>query len=82
MKRFAWSILAIASLLPLAAPASAAARRPPNVVVILMDDMGWRDVGFMGNSFVETPTIDRLAAEGVVFTQSYASAQLHRPAPA
>ncbi|NCX99976.1 MAG: hypothetical protein EBX35_15735 [Planctomycetia bacterium] len=38
-----------------------------------MDDMGWRDVGFMGNAFVETPTIDRLAATGVVFTQSYAS---------
>lgn len=48
--------------------------RPPNFVVILMDDMGWRDVGFMGNTFVETPHIDRLAKRGLVFTQAYASA--------
>ncbi|MFN9953391.1 MAG: sulfatase-like hydrolase/transferase, partial [bacterium] len=58
-----------------AAPAAAAeARRPPNVVFILMDDMGWRDVGFMGNAFVETPHLDRLAKRGIVFTQAYASA--------
>jgi len=48
--------------------------RPPNVILILMDDMGWRDVGFAGNTFVETPHIDRLAKSGLVFTQSYASA--------
>ena len=46
----------------------------PNVVLILMDDMGWRDVGFMGNQFVETPNLDRLAKQGLVFTQAYASA--------
>lgn len=53
-------------------PLTAAER--PNVILILMDDMGWRDVGFMGNSFVETPHLDRLAKEGLVFTQAYASA--------
>jgi arylsulfatase A len=47
---------------------------PPNIVLILMDDMGWRDVGFMGNQFVETPHIDRLARNGMVFNQAYASA--------
>ena len=47
---------------------------PPNVILILMDDMGWRDVGFMGNDFVETPHLDRLAAEGLVFRNAYASA--------
>lgn len=51
-----------------------AADRPPNVVLILMDDMGWRDVGFMGNSYIETPHLDRLASRGLVFTQAYASA--------
>ena len=56
------------------APVAAAPRRPPNVVLILMDDMGWRDVGFMGNTFVETPHLDRLASRGIVFTQAYASA--------
>ncbi|MBS0260345.1 MAG: sulfatase [Planctomycetes bacterium] len=51
-----------------------ASTRPPNIVFILMDDMGWRDVGFMGNAFVETPHIDRLAKNGLVFTQSYSGA--------
>ncbi len=54
--------------------AHAADRRPPNVVLVLMDDMGWRDVGFMGNDFVETPHLDALAKRGLVFTQAYASA--------
>lgn len=49
-------------------------KRTPNFVIILMDDMGWHDVGFMGNKFVETPNIDRLATKGVAFTQAYASA--------
>jgi hypothetical protein len=53
------------------ATAPAAERRPPNVVLFLMDDMGWRDVGFMGNGFVASPRLDRLAARGVVFTQAY-----------
>ncbi|MFM7244720.1 MAG: sulfatase [Planctomycetaceae bacterium] len=57
-----------------ATSAHAATGRPPNVVLILMDDMGWRDVGFMGNEFVETPHLDRLANRGLVFTQAYASA--------
>lgn len=48
--------------------------RKPNIVFILMDDMGWRDVGFAGNKFVETPNIDTLARRGLVFTQSYSSA--------
>lgn len=39
-----------------------------------MDDMGWRDVGFMGNSFAETPNLDQLARSGLVFKQAYASA--------
>lgn len=62
-------LLSSASSLPANEP-----KRPPNFVLILMDDMGWRDVGFMGNKFVETPNIDRLAAKGIVFTQAYASA--------
>jgi arylsulfatase A len=60
-------------LWPLSVPAADAAKRP-NIVFILMDDMGWRDVGFMGNSFVETPHLDRLVRQGIVFTQSYSTA--------
>jgi arylsulfatase A-like enzyme len=43
--------------------------RPPNIILILIDDMGWRDVSCYGSTFYETPHIDRLAAEGMSFTQ-------------
>jgi arylsulfatase A len=56
-----------------------AGRRPPNIVFILVDDLGWRDVGFMGSRFYETPRIDRLAADGMVFTQAYAAAAVCSP---
>ena len=71
-----WLVRIAACLVAMLAalPARAAAARPPNVILILMDDMGWRDVGFMGNTFVETPHLDRLAKRGLVFTQAYASA--------
>jgi len=68
------SILALVFLATAAGSALAAPSRSPNFVVILMDDMGWRDVGCMGNTFVETPHIDRLAKAGMLFTQAYASA--------
>ncbi len=47
---------------------------PPNIVLIVADDLGWRDVGFMGSDFYETPRLDRLAAQGMVFSDAYASA--------
>lgn len=46
----------------------------PNIVLINIDDMGWRDVGFMGSQYYETPNIDALAAEGMIFTNAYAAA--------
>src|SRR5436190_24330219 len=44
---------------------------PPNIVFVLVDDLGWKDVGCCGNSFVETPNLDRLASEGMRFTHAY-----------
>lgn len=46
----------------------------PNIVLIVADDLGWKDVGFMGSDYYETPNLNRLASEGMVFTQAYASA--------
>jgi len=46
----------------------------PNILFIFIDDMGWRDVGFMGSQFYETPNIDRLARGGMIFTNAYANA--------
>lgn len=46
--------------------------RPPNVVIILADDLGWSDLGCYGHEYHQTPAIDRLAREGMRFTQFYA----------
>lgn len=46
----------------------------PNILLINIDDMGWRDVGFMGSKYYETPNIDALAADGMIFTNAYAAA--------
>ncbi len=50
------------------------ASRPPNIVLILADDLGWNDISMNGpNPTVQTPNIDALAAEGVTFSQGYAA---------
>ena len=45
-----------------------------NIVLIYVDDLGWRDLGVQGSTYYETPNIDRLAAEGMRFTNAYANA--------
>ena len=46
----------------------------PNIVLFYIDDLGWKDVGFNGSVYYETPHIDRLAREGIIFTDAYANA--------
>ncbi len=53
--------------------------RHPNIVFILMDDMGWKDLGCMGSDFYETPNLDRLAAQGMLFTDAYAACPVCSP---
>lgn len=53
--------------------------KKPNVVFILADDLGWRDVGCYGSSFYETPNIDKFAKEGVRFTNAYAACHVCSP---
>ncbi|NQT51242.1 sulfatase [bacterium] len=53
--------------------AGAAPADRPNVVLILIDDLGWADVGCYGSTFHETPHIDRLATQGLRFTDAYAA---------
>ncbi len=52
---------------------------PPNIVVVLVDDLGWDSLGCYGNDFVDTPAIDALAASGVRFTQAYSAAPVCSP---
>jgi arylsulfatase A-like enzyme len=51
----------------------------PNIILILIDDMGWKDIACSGSEFYETPHIDRLAARGMIFTQAYASCPVCSP---
>lgn len=52
---------------------------PPNIIIILADDLGWSELGSYGNRFNETPNLDRLAAGGMRFTQAYATAPVCTP---
>jgi arylsulfatase A-like enzyme len=45
----------------------------PNILLINIDDLGWRDLGYMGSHYYETPNIDKLATEGMVFTNAYSA---------
>jgi len=49
-------------------------QQQPNIVLLFIDDMGWKDAGYAGSDFYETPNIDRLAKQGMVFTNCYAGA--------
>lgn len=76
------SLVALAGLLaaPLGSlPALAAAADKPNVLVFYLDDMGWAQPGCYGGKLAPTPHIDSLAADGVRFTDGYASACVCSP---
>lgn len=74
------TILAPWLLATCAAPVPTA--RPPNVVVIVADDLGAMDLGCCGSTFHRTPNLDRMAAEGVRFTNSYAACPVCSPSRA
>jgi len=59
--------------------ADAAGPERPNVLVIISDDQGWADYGFMGHPHIATPRLDRLAGESLLFTRGYSPVPLCRP---
>src|SRR4029453_9499955 len=61
------------SLLCFSCSVAEAQRRPPNIVVIVADDMGYADVGIHGSKDIPTPNIDALAKGGIRFTDAYVS---------
>ncbi|MHC4770035.1 MAG: arylsulfatase [Planctomycetota bacterium] len=63
---------------PAASPPAAAGRRP-NIIFILADDLGWAELGCYGQTKIRTPNIDRIAAEGIRFTQHYAGSPVCAP---
>mgnify|MGYP000195990051 CR=1 FL=1 len=69
--------LALGLLLPAATAVAASASSPrPNVVFILADDLGWKDLRSDGHAWHETPHLDRLARQGTRFTRGYAAAPI------
>ncbi len=71
------ALVCLALALPLSA--SAAPATPPNIVIIIADDLGYGDVGCYGAKNLATPHIDRLAARGLRFTQGYAPSSTCTP---
>ncbi|MDC0497355.1 sulfatase-like hydrolase/transferase [bacterium] len=76
-------VVSVISLLATCVFAGAMAKKPersrPNIVVILADDMGWGDSGTYGHELIQTPNMDRLATEGVKFTQCYSASGVCSP---
>ena len=68
--------LALATLIP---GRSHAEVRKPNIIVIMADDLGWRDLHCYGNAHLDTPALDRLASEGMRFTNAYAASPVCTP---
>ncbi len=54
----------------------------PNILIILVDDLGYGDLGFMGNQYIQTPNIDKLANESMQFTQAYTACTVCSPSRA
>ncbi|HCN76452.1 MAG TPA: N-acetylgalactosamine-6-sulfatase [Verrucomicrobiales bacterium] len=69
----------IAALILFALAGLCSANAKPNIVVIMADDLGWRDLHCYGNASVDTPTLDQLAADGMRFTDAYAASPVCTP---
>lgn len=76
LRRLRVSMSSLTCAISLAGAAAAADPVRPNIIVILSDDMGYGDVGCFGSKEISTPHLDRLAAEGVKFTNAYVSAPI------
>src|SRR5881397_2300038 len=79
MNRPTLALLVLASFLVSTRVFGGAPSPPPNIVFILADDLGYGDLGCYGQKRIQTPNIDKLAAEGMRFTQCYAGTTVCAP---
>src|SRR5512138_779572 len=68
-----------AGLAAFGAPLGQLPSHPPNIIFILADDLGYGELGCYGQKIIQTPNLDRLAAEGMRFTQFYAGSTVCAP---
>ena len=76
---FGVATLAVPGCTSITSQAASGPKKKLNFVFILIDDLGWTDLGCYGSSFYETPNIDRLASEGMRFTEAYAACPVCSP---
>ncbi|NBV49090.1 MAG: sulfatase, partial [Verrucomicrobia bacterium] len=76
------TLLRLACLLLAGFASLPAAETPPNIVILLADDLGINDLGCYGRKDQRTPNLDQLAAQGARFTQAYAAASVCSPSRA
>ena len=80
--RSTWILTLVAltsALEPVGILAADSPARKPNIVIVLADDMGWRDTGYNGNKIVKTPHLDDMAAKGMRFDYFYPGQQMCSP---
>jgi arylsulfatase A-like enzyme len=70
---------ALCAALPGIATATQASAKPPNIIFIMLDDLGYRNLGCYGGKMIQTPNIDRMRAEGIKFTDCYSGDSVCAP---
>ena len=73
------SLLFLLGVLSVTVACSPVPDKHPNIIMVFIDDMGWTDLSCFGNRDAQTPNIDRLASEGIIFEQFYVNSPICSP---
>lgn len=79
MEKQSKHLLAAACTVALLTPSQIKAQKQPNFIIIVADDMGYGDAGIYGNTYIKTPNIDRMAQQGMMFTDFHSNGSVSSP---